>query len=149
MRLPTLLVILLATATISLMAATCPTNQSKEENTLVQAEQTWAKALEKHDSDVVSCLMAEEFQDTDSNGELHDRTQALAHIPQRPAYSNRLENVRARVYGDFAFVRGLNKVVDSSGKLLAQVRFTDMFVYRDGRWQAVAGQETLVTKKAP
>jgi len=131
------------------MAAPCPTNQSKEENTLVQAEQTWAKALEKHDSDVVSCLMADEFQDTDTNGELHDRTQALARIPQRPAYSNQLQDMHARAYGDFAFVRGLNKVLDSSGKLLAQVRFTDVFVYRDGRWQALAGHETLVTKKAP
>lgn len=143
------LVIFLATATVSLVAATCPANQSKEENTLVRAEKTWAKALEQHDSDVVRCLMADKFQDADTNGELHDRAQALARIPQRPAYSNQLEDVHARVYGDFAFVRGLNKVLDTSGKLLVQVRFTDVFVYRDGRWQAVAGHETLVTKKAP
>ncbi len=143
------LVSFLATATVSLVAATCPTNQSKEENTLVQAEQTWAKALEQHDADVVGCLMADEFQDADTNGELHDRAQVLARIPQRPAYSNQLQDMHARAYGDFAFVRGLNRVLDSSGKLLAQVRFTDVFVYRDGRWQALAGHETLVTKKAP
>jgi hypothetical protein len=27
---------------------------------------------------------------------------------------------------------------------VASVRFTDIFAYRDGRWVALAGQETLV-----
>ena len=33
---------------------------------------------------------------------------------------------------------------DASGKVIARVRFTDVFTYRDGRWQALAGQETLL-----
>ena len=45
------------------------------------------------------------------------------------------------------FVRGLNRVVDSSGKVVASVLFTDFFVYRNSRWQAVAGQETMVADK--
>jgi hypothetical protein len=35
-------------------------------------------------------------------------------------------------------------LVDASGKVVARVRFTDVFTYRDGRWQALAGQESLV-----
>jgi len=27
-------------------------------------------------------------------------------------------------------------LVDASGKVIARVRFTDVFAYRDGRWQA-------------
>jgi hypothetical protein len=34
--------------------------------------------------------------------------------------------------------------VDPSGKVVARVRFTDVFTYRDGRWQALAGHETLL-----
>jgi hypothetical protein len=56
--------------------------------------------------------------------------------------------MKARIYDDTAFVRGLNRVLDASGKVTTSVRFTDIFVYRDDRWQAVAGQETFLTKKA-
>ena len=36
---------------------------------------------------------------------------------------------------------------DANGNIVAKVRFTDIFVYRDGAWHAVAGQETLVDDK--
>jgi hypothetical protein len=52
--------------------------------------------------------------------------------------------MRAHVEGDMGFARGLNEILDSSGKIVARVRFTDIFTYRDGRWQALAGQETLL-----
>jgi hypothetical protein len=35
--------------------------------------------------------------------------------------------------------------VDAQGKTVARVRFTDVYVYRDGRWQCVAGHESMVT----
>jgi hypothetical protein len=34
--------------------------------------------------------------------------------------------------------------VDADGKVVARVRFTDVFVHRDGRWQALAGHESLL-----
>ena len=126
---------------------TCPSGQPRTENALLQLERSWAKALELHDSATVACLIAQEFEDAGVDGELHDRADTLARIPHRRPSHNQLTELRVRVYGDFAFVRGLNRVTDNDGKLLAQVRFTDIFVYRDGRWQAVAGQETLVNSQ--
>lgn len=126
---------------------TCPGGQPRTESALLQIEQSWAKALELHDSATVACLLADEFEDAGVEGELHDRADSLARIPHRRPGRNQLTEMRVRLYGDFAFVRGLNRVSDNNGKLLAQVRFTDIFVYRDGRWQAVAGQETLVNSQ--
>ena len=128
--------------------AACP-GQLRNEQALLQLEQTWAKALEQRDTAAVTCLLADEFQDADVDGKLHDRKEALERVAHHNANTNRLEDMHAHVYGDTAFVRGLNEVVDPSGKVLARVRFTDIFVYREDRWQAVAGQETLVTEKAP
>jgi ketosteroid isomerase-like protein len=128
--------------------AACP-GHARDEQALLQLEQTWAKALEQHDTAAVACLLADEFQDADVDGKIRDRTATLSRIPQRRPSSNHLEDMYARIYGDAAFVRGLNQVTDPSGKVLAQVRFTDIFVFRDGRWQAVAGHETLVSEKAP
>ena len=128
--------------------AACP-SQARDEQALLHLEQTWAKALEQHDSATVACLLGDEFQDADVDGKLHDRKEALARISHRRSSSNHLQDMQAHIYGDAAFVRGLNEVRDPAGKVLARVRFTDIFVYREGRWQAVAGHETLVSEKAP
>jgi hypothetical protein len=130
---------------IPLFAANCPRGQARDEKTLVQLEEKWAKALDQHDSQVISCLLADEFQDADVNGAVHDLSEMLARVAQPRRGMNRLEDMRAHIYGHAGFVRGINRVSDSTGKVVATVRFTDIFVYRDTRWQAVAGQETLVT----
>jgi hypothetical protein len=87
---------------------------------------------------------ADEFEDADVDGSLHTRSQMLAQIPQRKPGSNHLTEMRAHVEASFGFVRGLNEVLDPAGKIAARVRFTDIFTYRNGRWQALAGRETLV-----
>ncbi len=91
-----------------------------------------------------SCILAKEFQDADPNGKLHDRAETLAQIPHRRPGKNVLSELDPHVFGDSGYVRGLNTVLDAQGKTLARVRFTDIFVYRDQRWLAVAGQETLL-----
>ena len=128
-------------------AAPCSGAQSRDEKVLLQQEEKWAKALDHNDVQAVGCLLADEFQDADVNGALHNRAEALARAAQPRHGTNRLEDMHAHIYGHAGFVRGLNRVVDSSGKVVASVLFTDFFVYRNRRWQAVAGQETMVTDK--
>jgi hypothetical protein len=139
-----LIVVLGLLLAVPAIANDCPKNQPKTEAALLELEQNWAQALNRHDADTVACIVADEFEDADVDGSLHTRTQMLAHIPLRKPGSNHLAGMRAHVEGAFGFVRGLNEVLDPSGKLVARVRFTDIFAYRDGRWQALAGQETLV-----
>jgi ketosteroid isomerase-like protein len=131
-------------AILRVWAAPCEQRQAKDEKTLLRLEQTWARALERQDAEAVGCLLADEFEDADVDGRVQDRKQALARISQRRPSRNHLQDLRAHIYEDLAFVRGLNQVTDTSGKTLLEVRFTDIFVYRDGRWQALAGQETQV-----
>ena len=135
-------------AAIFLMAlgcvAECPKNQAKSEAALVELEQAWAAALGKHDAGTVACMLADEFEEADVDGSLHTRAQVLEHIPQRRPGSNHLTELRAHVEGSFGYVRGLNEVMDASGKIVARVRFTDVFTYRDGRWQAILGHESLI-----
>ena len=139
----TLLAVALALA-LPALAADCPENQPKTEAALIELEQNWAAALNRKDADAVACMVSAEFEDADVDGSLRSRTQMLEHIPQRKPGTNHLSEMHAHVEGNFAFVRGLNAVLDASGKVVARVRFTDIFAYRDGRWQALAGQETLL-----
>ena len=122
----------------------CPKSQPKTEAALLELEQNWARSLSEKNADAVACLVADEFEDADVDGSLYTRTQMLEHIPQRKPGVNHLSEMRAHLEGNFGFVRGLATLEDASGKVVARVRFTDIFTYRDGRWQALAGQETLL-----
>jgi ketosteroid isomerase-like protein len=141
----TLLASLLALA-LSAFAADCPKNQPKTEAALIQLEQNWAAALSRKDADTVACMLAHEFEDADVDGSLHTRRETIEHIPHKKPGTNQLSEMRAHVEGDFGFTRGLATLLDTSGKVVARVRFTDIFTYRDGRWQALAGQESLLSK---
>jgi hypothetical protein len=139
-----ILLAVLLTLALSVSAVDCPRNQPKTEATLVQLEQNWAAALSRKDADTVGCMLAEEFEDVDVDGSLHTRSQTLEHIPNKKPGTNQLSEMRAFVGDSLGFTRGLATLVDASGKVVARVRFTDVFIYRDGRWQALAGQESLL-----
>ena len=125
-------------------AAECPKNQPKTEAALIQLEQNWAAALSRKDADAVACMLADEFEDADVDGSLHTRNWTIERMPNRKPGVNQLSELRAHVEGNLGFTRGLATLVDASGKVVARVRFTDVFTYRDGRWQALAGQESLL-----
>lgn len=143
MKILILLAVLLAVG-FSAFAADCPKNQPKTEAALIELEQNWAAALSRKDAAAVACLLADEFEDADVDGSLHSRSQTLEHIPNRKPGVNHLSEMRAHVEGNSGFTRGLATLVDASGKVVARVRFTDVFTYRDGRWQALAGHESLL-----
>jgi hypothetical protein len=142
-KITTLLALVMA-LTMSAFPADCPKNQPKTEATLLDLENSWAAALSRKDAGTVACLVADEFEDADVDGSLRSRSQTLEHISNRRPGTNHLSEMRVHIEGNFGFVRGMATLVDASDKVVARVRFTDVFAYRDGRWQALAGQETLL-----
>lgn len=128
------------------LAADCPKNQPKTEAVLIALENSWADALSRKDAATVACMLADEFEEADVDGSLHTRAENLAKIPNRKPGVNHLSEMRAHVDGNFGFTRGLATLVDASGKVVARVRFTDVFTYRDGRWQALLGHESLLSE---
>lgn len=131
-----------------LYAAPCPTRQMKNEAALVQIEHTWAAALEKHDTAALECILASNFEEAGPDGQLFDRSNMLnrAKTPEEVHYE--LSEMHGHVYGDAGYVRGAGVAVGADGKVRAKTRFTDIFVYRDGRWQCVAGHESMFPASA-
>ena len=127
-------------------AGPCPVGQPqpKDGSALVQNEQTWARALEQRDSAALSCLLAKEFEDAGPDGALEDRDTTLAKAAKHQPLHHELTEMHTHVNGDFGYIRGLATAVDAQGRVQARVRFTDIYVYRDGRWQAVAAHESML-----
>ena len=125
-------------------AAPCPTAQAKDGDALIQVEQTWARSLEHQDAATLGCILADEFEDAGPDGKLTDRATTLAKAAEYRAVHHELSDLHPHVQGEFGYIRGLATATDAQRKIIAIVRFTDIYVYRNGRWQCVAGHESLV-----
>ena len=121
--------------------ATCQTGQPKDEAALVQIEYRWVQAVEQHDPAALNCILADEFEEADFDGSLVDRSMMLASATKPSNGHSELADLRVHIYGDVAFVRGIG-VNSQNGRPTGKARFTDIFVYRDGRWQCVAGHDS-------
>ena len=64
--------------------------------------------------------------------------------PEPKDRHTRFDKLNVRLYGDVGIVNGSVIATDGNGKELDRTMFTDVLVYRDGRWQAVNGQENGV-----
>ncbi len=127
-------------------AAACPSNQPKTDTALVQIEQSWARSLEHSDTAALDCILAQEFEDAGPDGSLTDRATTLAKAAKPRQVHHELSELRPYVHDDFGYIRGLATATDPEGKVVARVRFTDVYAYRDGRWQCVAGHESMLGK---
>ncbi len=115
------------------------------EDALKKLEQQWLDALVGRDRNAVDQILAPDFRDIGIDGRERTREQALAAVTDdtRPAFQRMFGRLDARVYdGKFGVVTGLTIIMGEKIRE-AHVSFTDVFVLRDGRWQAVSAQETL------
>jgi hypothetical protein len=122
-----------------------PAASQSSEDAIKKLEQRWLDALIARDQASVAEILAPEFQDTMIDGKIHNRDQALAAVldTTRPALTRFFGRLEVKVYeGRFAVAHGLT-VVNGEKIHEAHIVFTDVFVLRGGKWQAVAAQEAL------
>lgn len=110
---------------------------------LLRLESRWLAA---HDSATLSHILAPDFVHPVSSGDFLDRSQHIAWVVAHPPDSTidrRLADMRVRFYGSTAIVTG-TVIRSRDGSELGRNVFTDVFVMRDDRWQAVSAEETVV-----
>jgi ketosteroid isomerase-like protein len=124
------------------------------EQTLVQMEHDWSQADTQKDAAALDRILADDWIGIDFEGTVLTKSQALQGIRSDSTVleSTVLGDIKVRIYGNTAIVTGTDTEKseyhgkDSSGKYL----WTDVFVLRDGRWQAVSSQSTkLATPDGP
>jgi hypothetical protein len=115
-----------------------------DEKEILALEDRW---LHARDAVTLERILATDFVHPVSAGVFLTKEQHIdSYIKHLPPASRktRFEQVKIRFYGGTAIVNGVVIASDESGKELDRSVFTDVFVYRDGRWQAVNAQENRV-----
>lgn len=137
---------------VSAAAAKCPNvNQPRDSKSLLHMEDFWLQSLVDRSSAELDCLLAPDFADSNWKGEHLARAQVLEAAAMRdpvPAGAkHHFEDMSARIYGNTGIVNGVSYWIYADGSKHSEARFTDVFVYRDHHWLAVAGHETAVAAK--
>ncbi|MGH9443709.1 MAG: nuclear transport factor 2 family protein [Thermoanaerobaculia bacterium] len=111
-------------------------------------ENRWVEAIAKHDTAALDRLLDDSFLDSTFRGGLRTKKDVLTGPPAAGPYrSIRLDDLAVRRYGSrTAVVTGINVLQGASAQDIARIRFTDVFVERQGEWRAVSAQETLQEK---
>jgi ketosteroid isomerase-like protein len=142
---------LLGVITLFVVTATGIQGQTAVEKEFAKIENDWGMAWMKKDSAALQSLYATEYIATDWEGVTTNKSQDIANAmaPDSKTQSFVVSDLKVRAYGDVAVVTGLNtiKATFKGADVSGAYRFTDVFVKRDGRWQAVATQGTKVVKK--
>ena len=125
--------------------------QTAGEKDLIKLENDWGNAWAKGDGKFLEQLYATEYLWTGADGTLFNKVDGIKDdtSPEYTEKSFKLSDLKVHIYGEAAVVTGRNDVTFKKGGKAEQlaVRFTDVFVKRDGRWQVVATQGTTVGKK--
>ena len=121
-----------------------------DQQVLIQLVRDWDEAFHRKDVAFIASVLADEFRVTYSDGSQGDKARelALAADFNQQIDSATLDEFTVKVYGDTAIVWFTERLVGpSKGRQLAiTLKFMDVFVMRDGRWQCVASQSTKVTE---
>jgi ketosteroid isomerase-like protein len=140
----------------ALLILTCavdaaPQDVKSDQQVLIELERTWNEAFYRKDVATIEKLLADEFVATYDDGSRGDKAKELGLAAEfnQDVQSAIQDDFTVKVYRDTAVVWfSLNLVgVRQGQRAEVTLRYTDVFVIRDGRWQCVSSQSTRVASK--
>jgi len=140
---------LIACALLPLLLPSCqvsrePKSAEESKQELLALENRWLQV--EDDPVALEGILAPDFLHV-VPGAIITKEQHLQFLREHPAggqhLDKRFEDLHVRVYGDAGIVNGA--VIEKSDRGERKTLFTDVFAYRDGKWQAVSAQELPVT----
>jgi ketosteroid isomerase-like protein len=122
-----------------------------DERQLRDIQQQLARAWVEHDRAVIERILAPEWSVTQANGSLLSRAALLRTAFETEAFrvtSLVVDEVTVGLFGTTAVVRGRTVATGTDKGLTidVQLRFTDVFLKRNGAWQAVASHASLIAE---
>lgn len=124
-----------------------------DQQTLIKLEQGWNDAFYRKDLAFIENILADEFVATYDDGTRGDKAKelALARDFNQQVESAIQDDFIVKVYRDTAVVWFTLNVVGIRQGQRAELtlRYTDVWIIRDGRWQCVSTHSTRVNPAKP
>ena len=142
---------LAAVVSVATTAAAQRSPVESDQQILIELERGWNDAFYRKDVAFISNLLADEFVATYDDGSKGDKAKELALAIQfnQQVESAVKEDFVVRIYRDTAVVWFTLRVmgVRQGQRTELLLRYTDVWIVRDGRWQCVSSQSTRVATR--
>ena len=117
---------------------------------IMKLEEAWARALSARDTAFFRQTLADDFVGTGGT-ELRSKANVIEELARGVGTVPvpKLEHTQVRFFGEIAVVTGLAAYQGEAGVPPSRTRFTEVWVKRDGRWQAVHGHYNAVGPRSP
>ena len=113
---------------------------------IIAIEAKWANSSCSPEPDL-KAVIADDFQGTSTDGHRYDKAEAIATDPKAVARDCKLGDVKVRFFGDsIAIAYGAeSRIREGDGKEARRCQvWTDTWLKRNGQWQIVAAQDTVI-----
>jgi ketosteroid isomerase-like protein len=141
------LVALTTTAVPARLASQARQSRQSTEQALIALENEWAKAVVERDGKTFERLLAPGFVYTENNlvmsrGEV---ISSMTSGPDRVQWAGN-EGMKVHDFGSTAVVTGILVLRGKSkgASFTRRYRYTDTWMFRNGKWQVVAAQDYLI-----
>jgi ketosteroid isomerase-like protein len=125
-----------------------PSAATSPEDAVRALETARGEALLKADTTAIARMTADDFVEISRLGQIRTKADNLRELGSGALKLTtvKYDSLSVRIYGDVAVLQG---VADNTGTFrgfpfAGKLRYTRIFVQRDGRWQAVAMQHTMM-----
>ena len=119
---------------------------------LIAADRAMQRAVLERDVTGFAAFLSDDYLLVDSRGRVHDKAAVLRDLadPEMHLVVNGTEDHRVRVHGDLVIVIAVlqQRGVDHGVPYDLPVRFTDLWMRRDGRWVCVSAHASRLEPDA-
>jgi hypothetical protein len=136
--------LLLCLFTASLMAQEALPSETKAKLEIEELEKRWLAS--EDNPEVLQIILAQDcvvVSPAGITGKEERIAQAKEHAAAAQNETRRFNDLRIRVYGGVAIVNGTIAATDARTNATHKWLFTDVFTYRDRRWQVINTQRTV------
>ena len=115
-----------------------------------QAEEDWAALAVRPIPGLLERIIADDYVGVNSDTVVRDKAKMIALAAEPPSgkyVSSKLDYVHYRHFGDTVLAQGGESLQRKDGGPDYSLIWTDVWMWRDGKWQIVASQDSVLPAK--
>jgi hypothetical protein len=123
-------------------------SDSASEAYMRKAEEDWAALAVRPIPGLLERILADDYVAVSSEGDVRSKAQQIKLDAPDPAFvSSKLDYVNYRHFGDTVIAQGQESLQRKDRKPDLSLIWTDVWMFRKGRWQVVASQDSVLPQK--
>jgi hypothetical protein len=118
-------------------------SREETERTIREGAAQWANVAVTGDMEPLKRIIADDYVGVSSRGEVRNKAKLLEPFKPGDFTSSKIDYVNIRHFGDTAIAQGAETLKRRDGAADLRLIWTDVWMFRDGKWQIVASQDSV------